>query len=484
MTSFHGLPSDRTHAIAQTEFGVTWFATDGGLARYDGRRTNAINAEGLPPGRILALKADGSGALWIGTDNGAARLANGKFETIKETAGKVITAIITPRPDRAIMAGESGEIFDCQVKPDHSFAVRVIPDQPLQSADVDHPGPLKITSLAMVGEKLYAGTQSRGMLVIENGEAKEVVSKPRSYFINALETDGQGRLWVGARARIEESGLLDSREPLKPIKANAITGPVMAIARGPHETDIWVGTDGRGAFHFQGGGKPVEHFTFEGTGGALRSDHIFGVFVDPEEVVWFATDKGVCRYDPHAMRAENIADDPGANYVRALFRTSRGRLLAATNSGLYRNDAAKKTWLAIPEVGRRIVYAIGEDKTGRVLAATANGLFASTAAANDSAFTRIPSPNERLPQGDNVRAIANVNGVTYIATYGYGVEKLQGSQRALIWPDGAADNHLREVTALGKDANDRLLIGTASAGVFFFDGKQINTDNALEKLER
>src|ERR1041385_8643525 len=41
VTSFHGLPSDRTHAIAQTEFGETWFATDGGLARYDGRRTNA-----------------------------------------------------------------------------------------------------------------------------------------------------------------------------------------------------------------------------------------------------------------------------------------------------------------------------------------------------------------------------------------------------------------------------------------------------------
>ncbi|HEY6045098.1 MAG TPA: two-component regulator propeller domain-containing protein, partial [Pyrinomonadaceae bacterium] len=70
VTSFNGLPSDRAHAIAQTEFGVTWFATDGGLARYDGRRTNAINAEGLPAGRVLVLKTDSSGALWIGTDNG------------------------------------------------------------------------------------------------------------------------------------------------------------------------------------------------------------------------------------------------------------------------------------------------------------------------------------------------------------------------------------------------------------------------------
>ncbi len=369
VTSFHGLPSDRTHAIAQTEFGVTWFATDGGLARYDGRRTNAINAAGLPPGRVLALKTDESGALWIGTDNGAARLANARFETVKETAGKVITNIITPQPGRAIMASEGGQIFDCQVKPaaaaastnrpgevdeTSSFSVKTIPDQPLQSADKDHPGPLKINGLALVGEKLYAGTQSRGLIVFENGEAHDVSSKPRSYFINALEVDAHGRLWTGARVRTEDGGLFENDDPLKPTKANAATGPVTAIARGPRD-DVWIATDGRGAFHFEDR-KPTEHFTFEGSGGALRSDHIFGVFVDSEEVVWFATDKGVCRYDPHAMRAENITGDPGTNYVRTLWRTSRGRLLAGTNSGLFSYDPDSKHWRAIPELGRRIIY--------------------------------------------------------------------------------------------------------------------------------
>ena len=67
VTSFHGLPSDRTHAIAQTQYGVTWFATDGGLARYDGRRTNAMNAEGLPAGRVLTLRTEESGAI-VGSD--------------------------------------------------------------------------------------------------------------------------------------------------------------------------------------------------------------------------------------------------------------------------------------------------------------------------------------------------------------------------------------------------------------------------------
>lgn len=482
VTSFHGLPSDRTHAIAITEFGVTWFATDGGLARYDGRRTNAISGEGLPPGRVLALQAGDYGSLWIGTENGAVQLANGKFDLVKETAGKVITAIIRPQPGRVIIASESGLIFDCQPKPDRTFAVRTIPDQPLQSADVDHPGPLKITSLALVGEKLYAGTQSRGVILIENGAVKDLSGKPRTYFINALETDGQGRLWAGARARNDESGLSDISDPVKPVKAKAGTGAVTAIARGP-QGDIWVATDGRGAFHLRDG-KLIQHFTFEETGGALRSDHIFGVFIDGEEVVWFATDKGVCRYDPHATRTENISDDPATNYVRALWRTSQGHVLAGTNSGLFVYEPNSTDWRAITELGRRIIYTIREDNSGRILVATATGLFSSPSAATarDFSFQRIGT-DDRLPQGDSVRAITTAAGATYVATYGYGVEKLEGARRSLVWPTANADEHQREVVSLSADGEGRLLIGTANAGLFFFDGKQTTTESGLDALK-
>jgi signal transduction histidine kinase len=488
VTLFHGLPSDRVHAIAQTPDGAMWFGTDGGLAKYDGRRTQAITSEGLPPGRVLALKVDDDGALWIGSENGAARFANAKFSLIKETEGKVVTAIISPQKGRAIMATENGLIFDCQAKPDGSVAVRSIPEQPLQSTDKDHSGLLKITGLAFARDTLYAGTQSRGLIAIDNGEAKEVLSKSRVYFINALETDARGRLWSGARARPDEGALFDLTDPLKPVKANVPTGPVTAITRGPGE-DIWVATDGRGAFHLVNG-KQDERFSFQETGGALRSDHVFAIFVDREQVVWFGTDKGVCRYDPHAMRAENISADPSTNYVRALRRTSRGRLLAGTYSGLYAYDVAAKSWRAVSEFARRIIYAIGEDANGRILIASANGLFASQG--GDAAFTRIGASTDRLPQGDSVRAIAQVaNGpavdipaiaTTYIATFGYGVERLQGSQRTLVWPESAADDRLREVVSLGSDTKGRLVIGTASAGVFFFDGKQTTTEGALDNL--
>jgi signal transduction histidine kinase/ligand-binding sensor domain-containing protein len=500
VTSFHGLPSDRTHAIAQEKSGVTWFATDGGLAMFDGRRTHAATVEGLPPGRILALKVDEYGGLWVGTDNGAARSGFGKFDFIKETQGKVVTAIILPERDRAILASESGQIFDChyelqpQLRPEAppseqnaaaNFVVTAIPREPLQSADKDAPGPLKLTSLALVKGTLYAGTQSRGIIQIQNGEAKEVVSKPRSFFINALEADASGRLWVGARGSKDESAIFDQSEPLKPLRVNAATGPVTAIAHGAGD-DVWVGTDGHGAFLLQKG-KPVEHFTFEETGGALRSDHVHGVFVDAEQVVWFATDKGVCRYDPNAVRTEAISSDANANYVRALFSAS-GHLFAGTNAGLYIYQE-NKTWLRDAEIGARIVYAMSSDASGAAIVATSSGVFttrdnprfAVSQRETELHYIRIPS-RDNLPQGDSVRAIATVNGTTYIATYGYGVERLQGSQRSLVWPESSADNQRREVTALGSDPNGRLVVGTATGGIFFWDGKQTTTDPALDKV--
>src|SRR5437763_13723657 len=160
---------------------------------------------------------------------------------------------------------------------------------------------------------------------------------------------------------------------------------------------------------------------------------------------------------------------------------SNGQVLAGTNSGLFDYDVGAKSWRAVADLGRRIIYAINEDPSGRVLIATSAGLFAS-GSSTDLRFTKFNSPSN-LPPGDSARAIANINGFTYVGTYCYGIASLAGSQRPLVSPDASADNQLREITCLGKDATDRLVIGTASAGVFFFDGKQTTTDAALEKLK-
>src|ERR1041384_7799308 len=93
VTLFHGLPSDRVRALAQTPDGAMWFATENGLAKFDGRRTQTINDPALPAARILALHTDKNGAMWIGTEAGATRLYNSEFIKVKDTGDQTITAI-------------------------------------------------------------------------------------------------------------------------------------------------------------------------------------------------------------------------------------------------------------------------------------------------------------------------------------------------------------------------------------------------------
>src|SRR4030095_9776213 len=111
VTLFHGLPSDRVLAVAQGSDGAMWFGTDAGFAKLEGRRTQAISHPNLPSGRVLALKTDEDGALWIGTEAGALRMQQGSFEMVRETAGKVITAIIVPELNRVVIATEQGMLF-------------------------------------------------------------------------------------------------------------------------------------------------------------------------------------------------------------------------------------------------------------------------------------------------------------------------------------------------------------------------------------
>jgi ligand-binding sensor domain-containing protein/two-component sensor histidine kinase len=484
VTLFHGLPSDRVHAIAQGADGAMWFGTDGGLAKYDGRRTEAITIEGLMSKRVLALKVDENGALWVGTEDGAGALVGGEFRYLKETAGSTITSIITPERGRAILASLQGVIFDCRTNADNSFNIETIPEKPLTSADFDRPGALNLTSLAMKDGVLYIGTRSRGVIAIENDVVSEIKSTPRPFFVEALEMDARGSLWYGAKAKAEESGLYEARDALRPVKTGAGLGMVMSLRAGAQQ-DMWVGTDGRGVFHYDDASRLIERFTFEGTAGGLRSDHVYAIFVDREEVVWFGTDRGVCRYDPHAPRVENISAQAESNFVRTLFQTTDGHLLAGTNRGLFIYERASSDWLPAPDLSQSPVYAIAEDKRGRVLVGAGVGLYRSEKPIGENRanlrLIRIAAANAEA--SDSVRALAQFQGEIYIGTFGRGVERLDGDNRTLIWPNTKASAQEREVVHLRADKSGRLWIGTALSGVFVFDNREVRTVPALEKLK-
>jgi signal transduction histidine kinase len=481
VTLFHGLPSNRVRAIAEGKDGTMWFGTDAGLARYDGRRTQAVTAQDLPSGRILALKYDEADVLWIGTETGAARLVGNIFLPVPEANGKAVTAILNPVKGRAILATADGLLLDCQTVSSGELVVAQLPAEPLRSAEGDKAAPLYLTSMAMSGERLLVGTRSRGIIAIEQGKARELDLKPRAYFVEALTVDSMGTVIVGAKTRNDAKGLFRVGDHLQASQLEAPTGAVTAVANGP-DGNLWVGTDGRGAFRLDN--ERIGRFTFDGTAGGLRSDHIYSIFIDREEIVWFGTDRGVCRYDPHAPRSETISSNPESNFIRVLYRTKSGAILAGTNRGLFAPAEPGKDWQRIESLGRNAVYAISEDANGRLLVGAAGGMYVGDRQSSSIETLRFTNISPRVGGVDgqgSVRAIAQFRGSSYIASFGRGVERVQGTTLARVWPTDGSDQQLRETVSLFSDEST-LWIGTASRGVFIFDGKTTKQDPLLGSL--
>ena len=473
---FHGLPSNHVRAIAQDSDRIMWFGTDGGLVKYDGRRIQRLATEGMLAGRVRAIKVDADGALWVGADEGAARIVRGEIKPIAETEGKTITAIINSERGRAILATAQGVIFDCATNPDGSLRVQTIGPEDHPLLNVDQGAPLQLTSLAFAGNTFVVGTRSRGLLSIERDGVKEILSRNRAFFVEAIETDAEGRVWFGAQTTTEDSGLFESADLLRPVKISAGTGTVLAL-KFASSGDLWVGTDGQGAFHYRNS-RRVERFTFENTAGGLRSNHVYAVFIDAEGVVWFGTDRGVCRYDPQSPHIEKVSDDPESNFARTLFQSSDKALWCGTNRGLFVRDAATGAWVAVKELTGRTIHSIAEDVDGRLLVGTSTGLFAGSSASGNRQFARLDGETG----GEIIRAVCRFQGATYIAAFGRGVEKLEGSRRTLLWPADGAGASERQVISLHAESN-RLWIGTVEAGVFIFDGKQVTAEESLSKLK-
>jgi signal transduction histidine kinase/ligand-binding sensor domain-containing protein len=481
VTLFHGLPSDRVRAIAQGLDGMMWFGTEAGLARFDGRRMQTINDPQMPQGRVLSLLTDASGALWAGTDSGAARILNGKVDAIKELQGQTINAIIEPEAGRLLLASEQGMVYECRTN--GPFQIRQLLEKPLESADRDHPGALPLTSLTIANNKLLAGSLSRGLLAIENNNATEMQARRPAFFVRALATDARGQLWVGTKSRKDQQALHSADDFSEITNAGEVTGTVTALRPGRAD-DMWVGTDGRGVFYFPASRKSV-NLTFDGTEGGLRSDHIFSIFIDREDVVWFGTDRGVSRYDPNSPRVENIGDNAESNFVRTLYQASSGHVLAGTNRGLFVYDLKTARWNSISDLSRNIIYCIAEDDAGRLLIGSAAGFFVGPKLTRDlqletQTFARIEASSGAADAIGSIRAIARFRGATYLASFGRGLERFADNRVTGVWPNDS--NNSREIISLFADGDSRLLLGTSKDGVLSFDGTQASSEPSFAKL--
>src|SRR5262249_1533066 len=159
------------------------------------------------------------------------------------------------------------------------------------------------------------------------------------------------------------------------------------------------------------------------------------IFRDQEGVVWFGSDRGVCRYDRSSFRASTVSNHPQSNFTRVMLNTSGGETLVGTNRGLFKlttggessnpkegnpkegnpkegkpkegnpkegnpkeasGGGGSDSWAEVAELEGRSIYALAESE-GAIWAGAGGGLFVKPKGA--SGFSRVPSATDAKASG-------------------------------------------------------------------------------------
>lgn len=440
VTLFNGLPSDTVRAIAQTPDGMMWFGTDSGLARFDGRTIQAIPLGGAGSARVLALETGEDGTLWIGTEKGAFLHRGDIVTPIGESSTLKITAIRTGA--ETLLATGDGPVYRVTLNPAGSVT----------GFGVYRELPIPFNALAGRGQVDIWGTYGDGRYVFDAGGP---VRYDQPLFINAFAQDTAGNIWLGADAGKTGSGLFSLGDITNAKKIGDGLGNVLVVE--PDRVGgVWAGTSKNGLYRFRDA-KQIEHFTFENTSGGLRSNIIYALFLDRENVIWIGTNRGVCRYDGSSPFIRTVSDNVNSNFVRTLYRGRDGRILAGTNRGLFAFDGEK--WAAVSGFPPKAIYAIGEDKGGNLLFGGPEGVFNNA--------------GKQIADGDT-RAFASYHGKTYAAVFERGLQD-SGDTRSAGILSGT------NPTAM-YSTGETLWIGTSDGAVYQYDGRKASTDPAFDIL--
>lgn len=259
-----GIEGNVVRQIIEDENGILWFATNGGLYKYDAKN-EAGNPEsyqsitvkdGLPTNQIWSLCSDKTGGLWIGTETGLCHYN-----------GKEYTSIKLPVTGEVDLTGA-------------------------------YPAPDMITSIYQASDGLvWIGTNGKGIFVYNPtlGNAPTAFKRHTSEsglcnsFIQCIKSDSKGNIWIGTRF-----GGVSKFSNGKFNTMNKSQGLQSLFVRDIHEDkfgQIWIATAGGGVFCTDG----KSNYTFTKADG-LSDDFIQSIQEDKDGNIWLGTGLGITRF--------------------------------------------------------------------------------------------------------------------------------------------------------------------------------------------
>ena len=318
-TTDNGLPQASVNSILQTRDGFLWFATFGGLVRYDGLRFqvfNTGNTKGLRTGRFVSLFEDRDGNLWINTEGqGLTRYKDDIFTTYTTAEGLPSNQIGQVAADASgnVLIEVGGALLQWK---DGAFT----PYTP--ATDTPFKGSPHLTRTGVIWYR-----DGSTLRKVESGRVTATVKT--DFDVRIFYEDRAGRLWLGARDDrlfTYEAGELkeySEREGYSQFPPSAIGED--------RQGSVWFGTNGKGLFQFADG-----HFTRYTTQDGLVGNMVRYIYQDRESTLWVGTESGLSRLTKRVVNAYSSQHGLASDNVYPIYEDRQGNIWIGSWYGLTR----------------------------------------------------------------------------------------------------------------------------------------------------
>ncbi len=359
------LPSDEVRQIAQDDLGLMWFATNRGVARFDGADFESSSAQGSELSSLdnvdVRSVALAGGSLLFGTVDGLSMLRNGAMEHVPEFDGLTVNDIYEDAPGSVWVASSEG-LFR---KGQEAYS-RVLPGS-FASISVD---PLD-------GSLWFAGGEIGGATRYAGGELEPIeFATPAlldGHSVTTVHRLGKGDLLLGTTGGVYR--LVDGRPT--PFLRELVVGAVTSIVSDA-QGNIWFGTD-KGALLYD--------IRLQASSLDFAGEHINDLTLDREGNLWFATDKGAIRRDLYSFVPIRTSDGLLNNNVSWIYPDRAGdgspRVWLVTSGGvqIYSSSSTFQEF-TFPDPEARVHHVI-RDRAGALWFATSKGIFRIVGAISD-----------------------------------------------------------------------------------------------------
>lgn len=237
---------------------------------------------------------------------------------------------------------------------------------------------------------LWFGSKDKGVVVLDvQSSTFTLIDDLNDESILELIFDSKNNLWVateknGLKVKLASEGsfISVSSKSLNPIPSDK----VLTVFE-DQQSNIWIATEDEGVFLFDLTKGMTKAFSFhENESDSLCSNYVRDIYQDRNQVIWFATDGGLCQFEPKTetfirhkrnnARENSLIDD----IVISLFQDSGGVMWVGTFSGVSRWNAVLKPFTHVNKnlgggsgLSSNVVAALSEDSKGNIYVGTWGG---------------------------------------------------------------------------------------------------------------